>query len=403
MCPSVKSIKIPLWGVFTLDFTAFAALFGVFMLVHYVGGQLGGETIPGIGDAPPVSVFTKAPSTGYRPDPSAPATVDPSADLGQFGASFPHRFLGEGEATVLCSEDDEVRDYLTSKGYSFYDADGEGEFVGLYQSSDVFVSVLRVDTVMNSLASGNPHDERYFVYDIYIKNIENLYTYATSSRKSLEELVDEAGSELDFTVDIPIAAVNGDYFGNTNHCLIAERNGALLGTPNLDYILSDLCVLYYDGRMESYTPKTFDWSKIAAGNPYQIWNFGPGLMDGNGKSLGSYSNDSYDHNVVGDRHPRTIFGYYQPGHYCFVSIDGRSDYSDGMTLPEVGLLMEKIGCMQAYNMDGGDSAYAYYDGAIIRQNENRYQVGNDRKIYDIICVGEIRREHEDDSTGGGTE
>lgn len=386
----MKGHKFPLWTAFVLDFLLFAAYFGIFMLVHYVGSQMNGDApVGGIGDAPPVATFTNAQSSSNAPvsDPDAALTGDLDMS-GQFGASFPERFLPSSDKLIL-KEDGEIRAFLGQQGYSFYDRDGEGVFVGLYQSHDIFISVLQVDTVMASLVSGNPHEERYFVFDVYVRNIENLYAYATSTRDDLENLIRAADSELDFTVGLPIAAVNGDYWGNTNHCLIAERNGAILGSPNFDYILSDLCVLYYDGTMESISPSKYNWSAIAGKNPYQIWNFGPGLMDGNGNSLGSYSNASYDHNVVSARHPRTIFGYYEPGHYCFVTVDGRSDVSDGMTLPEVGLLMEELGCLQAYNMDGGDSVYCYFEGEILRQNWDRADDDNARKIYDIICVGEV--------------
>ncbi|MGM9679869.1 MAG: phosphodiester glycosidase family protein [Eubacteriales bacterium] len=390
--------KLPLWTAFVLDFLLFAAFFGIFMLVHYVGSQMKGDApIGGIGDEPPVATFTRPPTVSSSSpiisnSPGSDPTADPTGYLdvsGQFGASFPERFSSASEKLIL-TEDGEIRTFLNRQGFSFYDGNGDGVFVGLYQSHDVFVSVLQVDTVMNSLASGNPHAERYYVFDIYVRNIENLYAYATSTRDDLENLITAAGDELDFTDGLPIAAVNGDYWGNTNHCLIAERNGAILGSPNFDYILSDLCVLYYDGTMESLKPSGFSWSSVAAKNPYQIWNFGPGLMDGQGHSLGSYSNDSYDHNVVDARHPRTVLGYYEPGHYCFVTVDGRSDVSDGMTLPEVGLLMESLGCLQAYNMDGGDSTYCYFEGEILRQNWDRADDDNARKIYDIICVGEVK-------------
>ncbi|MGM9636728.1 MAG: phosphodiester glycosidase family protein [Eubacteriales bacterium] len=386
----MKEHKLPLWIAFALDFLLFAAFFGIFMLVHYVGSQMNGHApVGGIGDAPPVATFTNAQGSSNAPvsDPGATVTGD-SDPSGQFGASFPERLSPSSDKLIL-KEDDEIRAFLRQQGYSFYDGDGEGVFVGLYQSHDVFLSVLQVDTVMASLASGNPHEERYFIFDIYVRNIENLYTYATPTRDDLENLISKAESELDFTDGLPIASVNGDYWGNTNHCLIAERNGVILGSPNFDYILSDLCVLYYDGSVESVSPSSYNWSAISGKNPYQIWNFGPGLMDGKGNSLGSYSNDSYDNNVVDARHPRTIFGYYEPGHYCFVTIDGRSDESDGMTLPEAGLLMEKLGCLQAYNMDGGDSVYCYFDGEILRQNWDRADDDNARKIYDIICVGEV--------------
>lgn len=386
----------PLWAAFVVDFLVFAALFGLFMLVHYGGSQLRGDPIiqgeftkpnKDSGD----KVIPSAPVMGHLPD--APFTsFDTSGD---FGARFPMRFLQDSSSYILQADehtyvDPLIRDYLNRMGYTYYDAAGEGEFIGLYQSHNIFVSVLQVDTVMASLTSGNQHKERYFIYDIYVRNIDNLYTYAVGNRDSVEGLVKGTG-KLSFTAGLPIAVVNGDYWGNTSHCLLAERNGQIIGAnPHYDYILSDLCVLYYDGTMETLKPDQFDWSIIRKKTPYQIWNFGPGLLDAHGVSYGKYSNDSYGHDVVNARHPRTILGYYEPGHYSFVSIDGRSDVSDGMTLPEAALILQNMGCKQAYNMDGGDSSYAYFGGNIIRQNWDRADDDNARWIYDIICVGEIK-------------
>jgi exopolysaccharide biosynthesis protein len=36
------------------------------------------------------------------------------------------------------------------------------------------------------------------------------------------------------------------------------------------------------------------------------------------------------------KNPRSAIGYYEPGHYCFIVVDGRQNgYSDGMTLDEL--------------------------------------------------------------------
>ena len=56
--------------------------------------------------------------------------------------------------------------------------------------------------------------------------------------------------------------------------------------------------------------------------------------------------------------PRSAVGYYEPGHYCFVVIDGRQPgYSKGATLMQLAQLFESLGCKEAYNLDGGKSAH----------------------------------------------
>jgi exopolysaccharide biosynthesis protein len=67
---------------------------------------------------------------------------------------------------------------------------------------------------------------------------------------------------------------------------------------------------------------------------------------------------------VNPSNPRTAVGYYEPGHYCFVVVDGRQPgYSDGYSTKELSELMFSLGCTVAYNMDGGKSSEMAFNGA----------------------------------------
>jgi exopolysaccharide biosynthesis protein len=50
-------------------------------------------------------------------------------------------------------------------------------------------------------------------------------------------------------------------------------------------------------------------------------------------------------------------------------------------------IMEELGCTSAYNLDGGGSSLAYYNGEMIRVVEDEE---TQRSLFGIICVGEIR-------------
>ena len=52
-----------------------------------------------------------------------------------------------------------------------------------------------------------------------------------------------------------------------------------------------------------------------------------------------------------------MLGYYEPGHYCFVVVDGRTSASEGLTIKVLAQLMQKLGCKRAYNLDGGNSSF----------------------------------------------
>ena len=111
-------------------------------------------------------------------------------------------------------------------------------------------------------------------------------------------------------------------------------------------------MLYWDGTMETYSRRQFDAQEAMANGAYQAWHFGPDLLDDEGKALKRFSDCS-----LGPRNPRTVLGYYEPGHYCFVVVDGRSDTSDGLTIKVLAQVMQKPGCKRAYNLDGGNSSF----------------------------------------------
>ena len=86
-----------------------------------------------------------------------------------------------------------------------------------------------------------------------------------------------------------------------------------------------------------------------------------------------------EHRLQG-HNPRTAIGYYEPGHYCFVVVDGRGE-SVGVTLSSLSRLMEDLGCKAAYNLDGGDSAQLWWNGEIVSAASNTSRV-----IGDIIYL-----------------
>jgi len=102
--------------------------------------------------------------------------------------------------------------------------------------------------------------------------------------------------------------------------------------------------------MKIYQPEALNIQTLIQTGAYQSWIFGPSLLDENGKAKKDFLTWSY----IRELHPRTAIGYYEPGHYCFVVVDGRQkDYSRGMFLEELSQLFEQLGCKVAYNLDGG--------------------------------------------------
>lgn len=136
--------------------------------------------------------------------------------------------------------------------------------------------------------------------------------------------------------------------------------------------------------MATYSPSQFDPQAALEQGILQTWIFGPRLLDDNGKALASF--DTWDY--IKKIHPRTALGYYEPGHYCFVVVDGwQSGYSRGMNLPELAQVFEDLGCTAAYNMDGGHTVFMTKEDQYVNHS---YKPS--KTISDCICICEPTEE-----------
>ena len=84
------------------------------------------------------------------------------------------------------------------------------------------------------------------------------------------------------------------------------------------------------------------------------------------------------------RHPRTGVGYYGPGDYLFICVDGRKQgYSNGMTIAEFAILFKDYGVSLAYNFDGGGSTTMAFMGKLVNlpQGDDKYLRSVDGILY----------------------
>lgn len=214
----------------------------------------------------------------------------------------------------------------------------------------------------------------YYVADIYTSNIKSIQsgfaddTYGVGYTESILDM-DEAFDSL--------LTMNGDYYGNGGNGIVI-RNGEVYRSSTDG---SDVCVLYYDGIMETFSGEEFDADQAIADGAWQAWSFGPALLNENGSSETNFSADSH----IRQTNPRSAIGYYEPGHYCLVVVDGRQNgYSAGMTLAGLSQLFEKLGCRAAYNLDGGKSSVMTFNDALVNE-----PVGGGRGVSDCIMIKEV--------------
>lgn len=83
------------------------------------------------------------------------------------------------------------------------------------------------------------------------------------------------------------------------------------------------------------------------------------------------------------KQPRTVLGQYPNGDVFFIVVDGRQkDWSTGITLEEMQVLLLRLGVMEAFTLDGGGSSAMVYNGKLL----NKPSDGNQRKVATNIVV-----------------
>ena len=187
----------------------------------------------------------------------------------------------------------------------------------------------------------------------------------------MPQMMEETGALL---------AINGDYCG-LNFGGIILRNGVSISSAANG---SDICILFADGSLQCMNSREYHAEDYEEGSIRHIWCFGPAMMDGSGNVLpeSEMNLPSY----IAGYNPRTGIGYYEPGHYCFVVADGRNPgYSKGIYMSEFAGIFASLGCVQAFNLDGGGSTSMMFGPDFV----NRPSTSGQRDMPDIILIKEI--------------
>ena len=334
--------QMAVWKVALIDFGLLVVCLLVFALFDHVIPR----SIQAVSE--PLETATPMPTPASTPVPEAAEAVadatlaptsTPEPEVGDFSARFPGKFT-DGE--IIQTENS-------------------------YQSPNINLTVNRYEAMV-----GN-YKEVYYVADIYIRNIKCLRTlfakdnFGRSVNEDVVKMSARAGA---------LVAINADYYSFRSEGTVI-RNGVMYRDgifPGMD-----VCVLYKDGTMKAFsTEAEFDINREMANGAWQGFNFGPALLDGNGNLLPKYEDVNHD--------PRTLIGMVEPGHYVFIVIDGRQKgYSAGMEYEECAILCREMGCMFAYNLDGGETSQMTYMGEMYN---HPYQDGRDTS--DIIYIAEPR-------------
>lgn len=214
----------------------------------------------------------------------------------------------------------------------------------------------------------------YYLADIYVRDVTCFQsalaqnTYGSGFRDSISDMA---------LLNNALLAINGDYYGNTNEGVVI-RNGIIYRANRTN---CDVCVLYYDGTMRVMPGSSFSVEDAISDGAWQAWTFGPALLDTDGSVLTSFASTGR----IISANPRTAIGYYEPGHYCMVVVDGRGE-SAGITLPDLSRLFYDLGCTAAYNLDGGNSSIMVWNNAVINEPS-----GGGRESSDALLIVEVKQ------------
>jgi hypothetical protein len=176
---------------------------------------------------------------------------------------------------------------------------------------------------------------------------------------------------------------------------VIERRDAAMRTV----IPRDGAVLSLGGRAPpSRVPSLKPGDQVAAqfryltslGSSPQSWAAAPhivagaGLLVHRGRWVTDWSPEQLRAGFATERHPRTMIGVDRNRDIWLVTIDGRNEtLSLGMNFVELQGLADRIGLVEALNLDGGGSTTMVVDGAIVNHPSDK---AGPRPVSDAILV-----------------
>ena len=213
----------------------------------------------------------------------------------------------------------------------------------------------------------------------YLKTALAKDTYGLNSTERTSEQARRVGA---------ILAVNGDYYG-ANEKGYVIRNGVIYRQslrPTDDKrrkYFDDLAILW-DGTLVPFDEQTTSISDLRSMGVMQVFGFGPTLIK-EGEIAVQANTEVGVANPSGN--PRTAIAQLGKNHYLIVVADGRTDQSKGPTLLELATVLQELGAVTAYNLDGGGSATMYFNGKLVNNPCTNWNQIQEREVSDIVYIG----------------
>ncbi len=246
----------------------------------------------------------------------------------------------------------------------------EGTFLNPGESAQVTETSYKSPEISIEIKSFRDEESRsnVFVADIYVSSLDYLRRAMSNDKwKASTQRMDIMAKNNE-----AILAMTGDYSSLFNVGLVVF-NGEVIRKTDNDARENGL--IMKDGSMLTFARREMEAKEVLEQGVWQSFLFGPALLK-DGQPIEKFADK------IRVKNPRSVIGYFEPGHYCFILVDGRTTKSRGMTLTQLSKFIYDLGCKAAYNLDGGQSAMLWFNGELVNAP---YKGG--RALKDIVYVG----------------
>ena len=235
-----------------------------------------------------------------------------------------------------------------------------------YTTDGFYDASLRVDITQSRRANAD-----FYIAHVKIKHASQLRTGLATTLGTQTNRITTMAQRFN-----AVLAINGDYFADRKEGLAIRQGETLRDQTSALY---DMLLIDANGDfhiVKRDQPEMLEVYLSGALDIRNAFSFGPALVvDGVKQDIPEkYSFAPHYKN------PRAAIGQLGPLEYVCVVVDGRSDESEGVTLETLAATMADLGCTQAFNLDGGNSATLVLGGEIY----NHKSPTNERSVSDII-------------------
>lgn len=175
-----------------------------------------------------------------------------------------------------------------------------------------------------------------------------------------------------------VVGMSGDFYGYRGWGIVVDHGQLYRNNPhNLE-----TCFVDENGNLimaESFTTGTnSELKKYIEDRKIRFsLSFGPILInDGKLRTKQEY----YPLGEIFVKQSRAAIGQVGDLHYIVCTVDSRVSKVDGTTPEVVGYQLYRLGCTNAYTLDGGQTATIHFNNKVF----NNVSYGNERQISDII-------------------